>query len=810
MSRVTSVGLFLIVTLVLTMMVLPASAAFQQIANQGTVFIGEEGLDITVAMNVTASESIVIAHYEPGQGFDETPITKTVDPTYFNVIDQIYKDNTGIWYFWDGSAVDKTRYIRVEKPTISVKLRSNDNDVTGKSVVRGTDIDFRVDTNMYEVISRPHETTDSYPFAIKVESPTGVVYTQLYIDNTNAKSLTSLDVDKSVWKWSEFAGGAWETNSKDGANSRYIAGKYRVSAECTVNDIDDNNDDATSNPVYVTIAADSLKLSVNKDTVTRGGQFTASIVGTPSTAYTLYVKSVGSYVGPKIIASQEGVVNIDDYEATVTTSSGGSRSVGFSTSQDTKARKWTIRVEEIDGDKYDEIYVTVQEGAISVSYDGSGVYYLGQEIKLTGTNTETDEVYFFITGPNLPSSGGSLNDPRDPVGTGGYVSATVRDDDTFEYKWNTESMSIDAGSYTVYAVSEKVNKDNLNDVQYDTVSINFRKPYITATITPSNVAAGDEVHITGNAGVETSQGVAIWIMGKNFFIHDSETVESDGTFDYELKSGDTEDLANGQYFVVVQHPMYDGVFDVYEGTGDNRGYVVGTYPVSDEENRKFRFSGAGSLQGSDAANALIDAIDDPAIDDNYAKSQFMVAQATINIDPIKTVKIGEKFTISGLTNLAVGNEILVEAVSASFGPTKKTSSGEFSGFSGSTEVVKGTNEWNKFSIEVDSSNFIKDEYLVTASAITVPVSGSASFQVLEFVPTTVPTTVVTTTVPTTKPTPVPTTIIPSIPTTIVTTIPTPEETPTVPQQSPGLGAFVALGGLGVVAYLVTKKPDNKN
>jgi len=790
-------------------MVLPVSAAFQQISNQGTVFIGEEGLDITVAMNVTASESIVIAHYEPGQGFDETPITKTVDPTYFNVIDQIYKDNPGIWYFWDGSAVDKTRYIRIEKPSISVKLRSNDNDVTGKSVVRGTDIDFRVDTNMYEIISRADATT-SYPFAIKVESPTGVVYTQLYIDDTNAASLVSLPINKSVWKWSEFAGGAWETNSKDGANSRYIAGKYRVSVECTANEIDDNNDDATSTYAYVTIAADSLDLSVNKDTVTRGGQFVVTITGTPSTAYTLDVKSTNSTAtGPKIIANQEGVVTSGDYSATVTTSSGGSRTVGFSTSQDTKARKWTIRVEEIDGDKYDETYVTVQEGAVSVSYDGTGVYYLGQEIKLVGTNTETDEVYFFITGPNLPSSGGSLNDPREPVEDGGYVSATVKDDDTFEYKWNTEAMSIDAGSYTVYAVSEKANKDDLkkankddlNDVQYDTVSINFRKPYITATISPSNVAAGDEVHITGNAGVETSQGVAIWIMGKNFFVHDTETVESDGSFDYELKSGDTENLANGQYFVVVQHPMYDGVFDVYEGTGDNLGYVVGTYPASGQENRKFRYSGVGSLQGSDAANALIDAIDDPAIDDNYARSQFMVAQAAINIDPIKTVRIGDKFTISGTTNLAVGNEILVEAVSASFGPTKKTSSGEFSGFSGSAEVVKGTGDWNKFSIDADSSNFIKDEYLVTASAITVPVSGSASFQVLEFVPTTV-----VTTVPTTKPTTVPTTVIPTT-TAIPTTVPTPEETPTVPQESPGFGALIAVGGIGTVWYMLHRKRD---
>src|SRR5690606_16643694 len=97
-------------------------------------------------------------------------------------------------------------------------------------------------------------------------------------------------------------------------------------------------------------------------------------------------------------------------------------------------------------------------------------------------------VYFFITGPNLPSSGGSLNNPRTAAG---FVTANVKDDKTFEYKWNTESLSIDSGSYTVYAVSEPANRDELDDAQYDTVSINFRKPFITVDISPNNIAAGD-------------------------------------------------------------------------------------------------------------------------------------------------------------------------------------------------------------------------------------------------------------------------------------------------------------------------------
>jgi len=799
MSRITRLGLVIIAALVATILVLPVSADLKTVTPGKTVFIGEEGLDVSA---IFGSGSCDIAYFAPGQKLDEAPsATKNILSTSFNVLSSDFSGRTGLWYLYINGTADQTKYVRVEEPRIEVRVRNfYDNDVTGKSVVRGDKVNFRVETNLYEIQQR--DTSETFPFHIKVESPGGVVYTSMYISNTETKELVNLPVNTGLWLWSAYAPtGLWDTGAKDGSgNNRYVAGTYKAFAECNVNSLKDNNDKGKSQVVEVTIASDTLDLTTNKETATRGSQFIVTVKGTPSVTYNLFVKSVGSDVAPKIISSQEGVVKINDYQAEVTTNSGGTRSIGFSTDKDTRAKRWTIRVEEISGDRYDEVTVDVKAGTLSVTADGSGVYYLGQEVKLTGTNTETDTVYFFITGPNLPSSGGSLNNPRTAAG---FVTANVKDDKTFEYKWNTESLSIDSGSYTVYAVSEPANRDELDDAQYDTVSINFRKPFITVDISPNNIAAGDKFFVRGNAGVETSSGIAIWIMGKNYFTRDVVSVETDGTFEHEIKQGVTENLASGQYFVVVQHPMYDGIFDVDIGTGGNADYVIGSYPVSDS--RKFKYAGSGALQGSDAANALVDAIDDPAIDDTYARSQFMVSQATITVNPVDTVKIGDEFTITGYTNLAVGNNILVEVVSASFGPTKKTASGEFSGFSGTTKVVAGTGEWNKFAIEVSADNFIKDEYIITASSVTVPVSGSSTFQVLEFVPTTVPTTKPTT-VPTTVVTTIPTTVIPTT-TAIPTTVPTPEETPTVPQESPGFGALIAVGGIGTVWYMLHRKRD---
>lgn len=54
----------------------------------------------------------------------------------------------------------------------------------------------------------------------------------------------------------------------------------------------------------------------------------------------------------------------------------------------------------------------------------------------------------------------------------------------------------------------------------------------------------------------------------------------------------------------------------------------------------------------------------------------------IAINPVRDHYIGDRFTISGYTNLPKGAEILVEVYSSSFKPTQKSQSGEFSGSAG--------------------------------------------------------------------------------------------------------------------------------
>ncbi len=145
-----------------------------------------------------------------------------------------------------------------------------------------------------------------------------------------------------------------------------------------------------------------------------------------------------------------------------------------------------------------------------------------------------------------------------------FVQADVAGDNTWSYKWGTATVPLDAGTYTIYAVSQPVDRaaDHIGDAAYGTVSIIIKKPFVSATASQSTVAKGDRIYITGTAEGQPSPGVAIWILGKNYAFRQTESVNSDSSFKFEVKQEDTKSLTSGQYFVVVQHPMANNQFDI--------------------------------------------------------------------------------------------------------------------------------------------------------------------------------------------------------------------------------------------------------
>ena len=149
---------------------------------------------------------------------------------------------------------------------------------------------------------------------------------------------------------------------------------------------------------------------------------------------------------------------------------------------------------------------------------------------------------------------------------------------------------------------------------------------VSAMVSPSTVTHGEKIFINGTAEGPPAS-VAIWILGKNFATKQTEAVNVDGSFSYEVTQDATHAMYSDQYFVVVQHPGTNGTYDI-DWVGAPSQYVYDysrTTPVS-----LFKITGPGSLQGFNAFEALTQAIknNQPRIDDTYTKAQFEIVNSS--------------------------------------------------------------------------------------------------------------------------------------------------------------------------------------
>ena len=431
-------------------------------------------------------------------------------------------------------------------------------------------------------------------------------------------------------------------------------------------------------------------ITSNKDIVVCGNSFVVTITGESRSYYWVNVTTGGDSC-PMIRPNQTGVTRLEPngYEALVQTTAGGTRTIEFNTSTETEARTYTIEVRgpfdedgvATDTTKIDSVKVRVEEGSVTITTSGTGIYYIGEEITLSGTNTDSDTVYLFLTGPNLPANGVRLSDVTAPVENGDpgtFTCVHVEADDTWSYKWNTADIGrrLNAGNYTIYAVSAPRDKAHLLDVKYATTSLQLRSPSLTVGSSGTSLTPGDDYRISGTAtGVDS---VRIWIFGKNYYrLGVPVAVGGDNSFEYVLTGTETAGLSKGQYYVVVQHPMMNRVFNIDAGTGAMDGWIVGT---PDSGFPGVRIAG---LQASDAATALINALDSPNVDDTYIKLSFSIDVSRIWIDAVSDQTYGEIFTVTGTTDYPAGTVLTYRITEREGGTTVLTDEA----------VVTGDGDW---------------------------------------------------------------------------------------------------------------------
>lgn len=218
-------GLFLVLSPV------SAAGAISTINPGNTVFIGEQGLNIRAAMDGDTilgwwASGAPIASSSP----DYTISVVNLDS--FSIDPGTFQTHTGSWYKLssltnaNGSAftvADPYINLRIEDTTVGV-------DVTNKWIPTDDELQFRIDTNLVQMLQRTN--VNYVPVTIKVRSPDGTLLSGL----TSKSGQTTSLVDYQVKSTPQYTGAIWGTSNR----ATYSPGTYSVWAECNVNSMKDN------------------------------------------------------------------------------------------------------------------------------------------------------------------------------------------------------------------------------------------------------------------------------------------------------------------------------------------------------------------------------------------------------------------------------------------------------------------------------------------------------------------------------------------------------------------------------------------
>ena len=220
-------------------------------------------------------------------------------------------------------------------------------------------------------------------------------------------------------------------------------------------------------------------------------------------------------------------------------------------------------------------------------------------------------------------------------------------------------------------------------------------------------------------------------------------------------------MAAGQYFVVFQHPMYDGEFQIKATNFPTDWMIKGANGAEDSVspiNVKDR-------QTANAAQALCDALDAQGIDDMYVKFSFFVVgeDQSFTISEIPTeVAQGDKIVISGVSTANAENYVTVEMISTAFAAVPKETVGSAAFIVVTTQIA----EDGTWEITLDTSDLNVDEY-----SLNVACEGTTWKNVN------------------------------------INVVEAGDEPvdPVDPPKTPGFGALAALAGLGAVAVLLLRR-----
>lgn len=230
-TRYISIGIFLVISCLVLTCSAGAAAPISTIRPGNAVFIGEQGLDITAAME----GDTILGWWASGAsitGSSPDYQISVANPASFSVYPSDFQTHYGNWYHLSSPtkangtafvAVDPQIDLRIEDTTVNV-------DVTDKWVPTDDDLQFRIDTNLLQMTQRTG--VPSVPVTIKVQNPDGAIMSELADRSGTVTSIVNYPIISNP----QYTGPIWGTSNR----VTYGPGSYLVWVECNVNSMKDN------------------------------------------------------------------------------------------------------------------------------------------------------------------------------------------------------------------------------------------------------------------------------------------------------------------------------------------------------------------------------------------------------------------------------------------------------------------------------------------------------------------------------------------------------------------------------------------
>lgn len=709
-----------------------APSPIRTVSSGDTIFIYEKSVNVSA---IVGSGGKLVRYTDDVPGHAVLYVIDVPDATDFDLSYVVLHGNDGKFFGVEKDGKKTEKYLFIREPAVSL------------NVARGSDPSFSLadgvvsrDTKVQFIFDAPDVGPVLRTATVRVEliTPTGVTISRIGDQSLRGHLLDSArtyipNIDISTLGTGKYGARAvWESPEGFAASAK------------------------GSEWVNFTVSLRDLGIYSNKEIFTRSNPIVVTVSGDPDRDYYLYIRKVDdSTTGyPSLLPEQTGVTirnspftgaadpaataianneraRASETAALIATDADGRRAVNFATGAATRPGTYTIRVADpACASNFREVNVRVDTGMATIEVEGGSTFFLGDQLRLSGTCTDNVSIYLFVTGPGLGDPNGvALDNATAPASRGRYVVRGVMSNGTWTYLWNTSALietgTPESGAYTVYATStatdpagHSVDSAHLNGVTSASTPLCLRMPSLNASVNPGQILHGDSVLVSGNATGHLDT-VCLWIIGEDTRVFNESAVKADGTFAYLINGTETAHFPAGQYSVVVQHPMFDGTFNVSLAPAEGKPYLI--------RNASGTLIDLGSLSASEALKVLKEALDSPTCDDIYVERSFTVRtaenEAWIRINAIGDRTVGDHVSVSGTTNLTAGSTLLYAVTPVSVVPPGDAG---FGGVSSATVVMAGT-ENNTWSFDVDSAAFPAGQYRVTVESPDHAVNGSTIF-----------------------------------------------------------------------------------